>query len=304
MKPWLKRFKQDIWLHVLVLPSLVFIIVFCYIPMYGIIIAFKNFSFTLGIMGSPWARDYGFQHFLNFYNSMYFGRLISNTVILATLTLLWSFPIPIVFALLLSEVRSGKYRRFVQSVSYYPYFVSVVIAVGIMTLLLNPTDGIINRVLILLGHDTVPFMQSSKWFRPLYVISVIWQGFGWNSIIFMAALSGVSTELYEAAEIDGASRLQQVWHISLPGIMPTIVILLILAIGGLFNVGSERILLMYSPSIYEVADVIDTYVFRKSIMDSQFSFAAAVGLFKNLINFAFLFAANRISAKVTDVSLW
>ena len=304
LKVFMKRIVREKWLHLMVLPTVIFYIIFAYYPMYGIIIAFKNFSFTKGILGSPWAANNGFEHFINFFNSMYFSRLISNTVILSALTLICSFPVPIIFALLLNEVTNNLYRRFVQSVSYFPYFVSVVITVGIMTMLLNPTDGVINRIMELFGGETVAFMSTRNWFRPLYIISDIWQGFGWGSILYMAALSGVSAELYEAAVIDGANRLRQVWHVSLPGILPTIVIMLILAIGRLFEVGADKILLMYSPGIYDVADVIDTYVFRKSIGDAQFSFATAINLFKNVISFSLIFFVNRISNKVSSVSLW
>jgi putative aldouronate transport system permease protein len=272
--------------------------------MYGIIVAFKDFSFTKGILGSPWAANNGLDHFMKFFDSMYFSRLIINTIVLSTTTLIFSFPIPIIFALLLNEVMSNMFRRFVQSVSYFPYFVSLVITVSIMTMLLHPSEGVINRVIMAMGGESVPFMQSRDWFRPLYIISDIWQKFGWGSIIYMAALSGVSSELYEAAEIDGANRIQRVWHVSLPSILPTIIILLILAVGDLFKVGSEKILLMYSPSIYDVADVISTYVYRKSIGDAQFSFGAAVDLFQNVISFVLIFSVNRISRQISSVSLW
>jgi len=304
MKTIIKCIKRDKWLHLLVLPTVIFYLIFAYYPMYGIIIAFKNFSFNRGILGSPWADIGGFEHFIKFFNSMYFPRLMKNTVILSMTALICSFPVPIVFALLLNEVANKTFKRFTQSVSYFPNFVSIVITVGIMTILLHPTEGVINRLIMLIGGESVPFMQSREWFRPLYIISGIWQTFGWNSIIYIAALSGVSVELYEAAEIDGANRLQQVWHVSLPSITPTILILLIMAVGGMFEVGWEKILLMYSPSIYDVADVIDTYVFRKSIGDAQFSAAAAIGLFKNILNFALLYSVNRVSRRLSEVSLW
>ena len=300
----LKKFMNEKYLHILVLPTVVFFVIFAYIPMYGVIVAFKDFSFAKGILGSPWADQYGFAHFINFFNSMFFSRLIKNTIILSTLSLVFSFPIPIVFALLLNEVKNSMFKRFVQTVSYFPYFVSVVITVGIMVTLLHPTTGIVNQLITAAGGESIPFMNTSQWFRPLYIISGIWQSFGWGSIIYLAALSGINSELYEAAQIDGANRLRQALHISIPGILPTIIILLILSVGGLMRVGHEKILLMYTPSTYDVADVIDTYVYRASIEGGRFSFGAAIGLFNNVINFILLFTVNKLSKKLTEISLW
>jgi putative aldouronate transport system permease protein len=300
----LRRLINDKYLHVLVLPTVVFFLVFAYYPMYGVIIAFKDFSFSKGILGSPWADNYGLDHFLTFFHSMYFGRLLKNTIILSVETLLWSFPFPIVFALLLHEVRFSLFRRIVQSISYFPYFVSVVVIVGIMNMLLHQNTGIINDLIRKAGGQPVMFMQSARWFRPLFVISTVWQGFGWSSIIYLAALSGVSVELFEAAEIDGANRFQRVIHVSIPSIAPTIIIMFILAIGGLLNVSADKILLMYSPGIYDVADVINTYVYRAGLTNMQYSFSAAVGVFNSVVNFALLYIANRLSRRVTEISLW
>lgn len=298
---FLVRFMRDKYLHLLVLPAIVYFLVFCYVPMYGLIVAFKDFSFTKGILGSDWV---GFKHFESFFDSIFFFRLIKNTVVLSVMTLLFSFPIPILFALLLNEVKFKRFRNTIQTISYFPHFVSIVIVVGMMHILLSPESGLINVILEKLGFEPIAFMQSSGWFRPLYVLSAIWQGFGWSSIIYLAALSSVTPELYEAAQIDGASRFKQALHISIPAILPIIIILLILSMGGLMEVGYEKILLMYNPGIYEVSDVISTYVYRKSILGGEYSFGTAIGLFNNVINFILIIIVNYISRKVSSVSLW
>jgi putative aldouronate transport system permease protein len=303
-KQALRRIINDKYLHLLVLPTVIFFLIFTYYPMYGIIIAFKDYSFSKGILGSPWADNYGFEHFLTFFHSMYFGRLLKNTIVLSLETLIWSFPFPIVFSLLLHEVRFRFFRRAVQSISYFPYFVSVVVIVGIMNMVLHQNTGIVNELIRKAGGQPVMFMQSARWFRPLFVISTIWQGFGWSSIIYLAALSGVSMELFEAAEIDGANRFQRVIHVSIPSIAPTIVIMFILAIGGLLNVSADKILLMYSPGIYDVADVINTYVYRAGLTNMQYSFSASVGFFNSFVNFVLLYFANRLSHRLTEISLW
>lgn len=301
IKKELHYFWEQRYMHILLLPAIIYFIVFCYAPMYGLVIAFKEFSYTKGIMGSPWV---GLANFESFFNSMYFFRLIKNTVVLSLSNTLISFPIPIIFALLLNEVRNSKFRNTIQTISYFPHFVSIVIVVGMMHTLLSPEDGMLNNFLGIFGIEPIPFMQSSAWFRPLYIISGIWQGFGWGSIIYLAALTGIAPELYEAAEIDGASRFQKVTHISLPSIMPTIMIMLILALGGVMNVGFEKVMLMYNPGIYDIADVISTYVYRKSIEGGEFSFGTAVDLFNNVINFILIVFVNQISKKISEVSLW
>ena len=283
------------------LPTVIYYLIFSYVPMYGLIVAFQDFSFTKGIWGSKFV---GFEHFFTFFDSIFFYRLIKNTILLSLFTLLVAFPIPIIFALLLNEVRLKKFRNTIQTISYFPHFVSIVIVVGMMHILLSPETGIFNHLLGFLGIEPIAFMQSSLWFRPLYVISHVWQSFGWASIIYLAALTGVPPDLYEAAEIDGAGRFQMIMHISIPYIMPTIVILFILAVGGLMDVGYEKILLMYNPGIYEVSDVISTYVYRKSIVGGEYSFGTAIGLFNNVINFILIITVNYISRRVSNVSLW
>ena len=298
---FLINFKSEIFLHVLVLPTIIYFFIFAYLPMYGMIIAFQDFSFAKGVLGSKWV---GFEHFRQFFNSMYFGRLIKNTILLSVYSIIWGMPFPVIFALLLNELKGKYYKRFVQTVSYFPHFISVVIVVGILVNFLSPVDGIVN---IIRGHfnlEPINFMQESRWFRTLYVATGVWQSFGWNSILYLSALTAISSELYEAAVVVGANRFQQVIHISIPGIMPTFIILFILSVGKIMSVGSSKIILMYNPSTYDVADVISTYVYRKSLVGGEFSFGAAVGLFNNIINFLLVFFTNKISKKVSEVSLW
>lgn len=285
----------------MVLPAIVAVFIFSYIPMYGIQIAFKDYSVSKGVWDSRWV---GFANFTSFFDSIYFWRLIRNTVLLSFLSLVFSFPIPIIFALILNEVKNKAFKNTIQTVSYFPHFISVVIVVGMMHTLLSPETGMVNQLIESLGGKPIAFMQSSAWFRPLYIISGIWQGFGWSSIIYLSALTGVSPELYEAAEIDGAGRFRKIWSVSIPAIIPTVVIMLILAIGGLMNVGYEKVMLMYNPGIYEVSDVISTYVYRKSIQGGEFSFGTAVDLFNNVVNFIIIFIANKVSRSISEISLW
>ena len=296
-----RNIKKDKYLLILVAPIVVYYFVFSYIPMYGTIIAFKDFTPGKGIWKSQWV---GLKWFKEFFNSIYFGRLISNTIILSVYSLLVGFPAPIIFALLINEVDNKAFKRTAQTISYLPHFISLVVVVGIMTNFLSPTDGIINILRKNMGLSPIDFMGDAKWFRTLYVGSGVWQNFGWNSIIYMAALTSIDPQLYEAATIDGAGRWKQMTNITLPGIMPTAVMLLILALGGLMNIGFEKIILMYSPATYSVADVISTYVYRRGILKSQYSFGAAVGLFNSIINFILLISVNKISKSVTNVGLW
>lgn len=299
--PFIRNFKNEIFMHALVLPTVVYFFIFAYMPMYGILVAFKDFSFAKGIWGSNWV---GLEHFMTFFKSMYFPRLVKNTVLISVYSIIWGMPFPIIFALLLNEIKNRHFKRIIQTVSYFPHFVSTVIIVGLMVSFMSPVDGIVNILRVRYSHEAINFIQSTKWFRTLYIGSGIWQGFGWGSIIYLAALSGISNELYEAAYVDGATRWQQTIHISIPGIMPTFIILFILSVGGIMSVGSSKIILMYTPATYDVADVISTYVYRKSLIGGEFSFGAAVGLFNTVINYALVFVTNKISKKVSDISLW
>lgn len=296
-----KALKRDKYLWLLVLPGVIWYIIFAYAPMYGLVIAFKNFSPFKGIWASPWV---GMKWFKDFFGSHYFWRLMRNTLLINLYGILWGFPAPIIFALLLNELRHEGYKRFSQTVSYLPHFISTVVIVGIVMDFLSPSTGVINRIIRALGGETIHFMTSPEWFRTVYIGSGIWQGIGWNSIIYLAAISGIDTELYEAATIDGASKLKQMWHVTIPGILPTVIILLIMNLGSLLSIGYEKIILMYNPRTYETADVISSYVYRRGIEGAEFSFATAVGLFQNIINFIMIATFNRISKKVSEISLW
>ncbi|NSW92215.1 MAG: sugar ABC transporter permease [Firmicutes bacterium] len=299
---WLCRnIARDKYLILLVLFPVIYFIVFHYIPMYGVIIAFKDFSPSKGILGSPWV---GLRWFYEFFNSNYAFRLIRNVLLLNLYNLVWGFPIPIMFALLLNELKNGLFKRIVQTVSYLPHFISVVVIVGMVVIFLSPYGGIINVIIEKLGYKSINFMSKPEWFRTIYIATGIWQEFGWNSIIYLAALSSIDPQLYEAAKIDGASRWKQVIHITLPGLAPTIIILFILQVGRMMKVGFEKIILMYNPATYEVSDVISPYVYRVGLLGGEFSFASAVDLFNSVINFILLVSVNKLSKKLTDIALW
>ena len=282
-------------------PCIAFFAVFHYAPMYGVIIAFKDFGFGDTLASAPWV---GFRWFEEFLSSMYLWRVLRNTVVLSLLTLIVGFPVPILFALVVNEIAGTGFKRVVQTVSYMPHFISTVIVVGILYQVLSVQHGYVNQIRAALGLEKIFFLLEPRYFRTMYVTSEVWQGFGWGSIIYLAAMSSINPELYEAAHIDGALRRQQMWHVTLPGIRPTIVILLIFTVGNLMNVGFEKIVLLYNPAVYEVADVVQTYVYRRGIQEFQWSFAAAVGLFNSLINFTLLLAANTVSKRLNQASLW
>ncbi|MEG0743101.1 MAG: ABC transporter permease subunit [Clostridia bacterium] len=299
--PLWKKCLQARYLILLMLPGLLYYLFFHYAPMYGVLMAFKNYKGGTSIWGAPWV---GFKWFREFFNSYYFGRLVSNTLIISLYNLIFSFPIPILFALALHEMRAKNFKRMVQTVSYLPHFISVVVIVGILKAMLSPTDGVINNLIRSSGGNAINFFGTASYFRPLYIGSDVWQSFGWNSIIYLAALTSVDPSLYEAARIDGANRWQQLWNVSVPCILPTVIILLIMQLGRTMSVGYEKIILMYEPATYEVADVISTYVYRRGILKGQFSFSTAVGLFNSLINLVLLVSVNALSRKVSDVSMW
>nr|WP_309119535.1 ABC transporter permease subunit [Paenibacillus sp.] len=286
----------------MLLPVVVYFLLFEYKPMYGALIAFKNFNPYQGVWDSPWV---GFKHFLHFFESHYFVRLLRNTLLLSVYSLVFIFPASIAFALLLNELRLKRLKSVVQTLSYLPHFISLIVIAGMIVDFTQP-DGIMNRVLMAVGFISEPisFLILPEWFRTLYIGSGLWQSVGWNSIIFLAALAGINPSLYEAAVIDGADRWKQLVHVTLPGILPTILILLILNIGSLMNVGWDKIILLYNAATYETADVISTFVYRRGIINADYSFSAAVGLFNSAINFALLLLANRISRKTTENSLW
>jgi putative aldouronate transport system permease protein len=271
--------------------------------MYGAIIAFKDFSPGRGILGSHWAGNYGFEHFISFFNSYFFGRTLKNTLVISLSSLLFSFPAPIILALLLNEVKNKFFKRAVQTISYMPHFISLVVVCSLIKLFTADT-GIVTYFLSMFGYDSGAMLSHPDLFVPVYVLSGIWQHVGWDSIIYLAALSGIDQSLYEAAKIDGANRWKQMIYITLPGISITIVILFILAIGGIMNVGYEKIILLYNPGIYETSDVISSFVYRKGLLESNWSFSAAVGLFNSVINFFMVVVFNKLSKKISGISLW
>ncbi|HBP38160.1 MAG TPA: sugar ABC transporter permease [Clostridiales bacterium] len=300
-KSFWKRFIKDYELHLLVLPGLAVLLIFKYLPMYGIVMAFQNFNPGKGIFGSDWV---GFKHIIDYFEDPYFYRTMRNTFLLGFYTLLFSFPAPIILALLFNEIRNRIFKRVVQTISYMPYFLSTVIVVGLVIEYTNLSEGLINNIIEMLGGQRINFFALTRWFRPLYILSGIWQGVGFGTIIYLAALSGVDEELYEAAVIDGAGRFKQMRYITLPGITPTITIMLILAVGGILGNDFQKILLMYRPGLYEVADVVSTYVYRAGIEGANYSYSTAIGLFLSVVSFVFLYSTNKISKKFGDTYLW
>lgn len=284
----------------MLVPVVAYFFVFHYIPMYGATIAFRNYSPARGFAGSPWV---GFVHFTRFFRSVYFERLMVNTILLNVLALVFGFPAPIILALLLNEIKTKWFKNSVQTITYLPHFISLVVIVGLLREF-TITSGLVNDIRVFLGFRRIPMLQLPEYFRTLYVASEIWQTIGWNSIIYLAALSGVDSQLYEAARIDGANRWKQTLHVTLPGIQSTIIILLILRMGRMFTIGFEKIILMYNPSTYSVADVISTFVYRSGLLEMNFSFSTAVGLFNSVLNFAMLLLANRLSKRYSETSLW
>jgi putative aldouronate transport system permease protein len=266
----------------------------------GVLMAFQDFSVRRGLLGSRWV---GFEHFIRFFNSVYFWRLIKNTLLISFYGLLFSFPLPIVFALCLNEVRGKQFKKVVQTISYLPYFISMVVVVS-MLIEFTKSDGVLTRLAVFFGDKGGGLIARAEWFRTLYIGSNMWQHLGYNSIIFIAALSGIDMELYEAARIDGAGRWKQTLHITLPGITATIVILLILRLGQIMSVGFEKTILMYSPATYETADVISSYTYRVGIIDNNYSYSTAVNLFNSAVNFIMLVAANKLSRRFSETSLW
>lgn len=294
-------FKKDWQLYVMLLPGFLLTLLFAYGPMYGILYAFQDFSPFKGFFGSPWV---GLKHFNTFMHSYYFWGLIRNTVKISLTSFVIEFPLPIILALLLNEVRNMRFKKTVQTISYFPHFISTVVIIGMLVQFTTPSDGVVNQIIKLMGGTPINFMMEEGWFLPLYIIIGIWQNWGWSSIIYLAALSAIDIEQYEAAYVDGATRLKQMLYISLPGIMPTVTIILILNIGSLFSVSFEKILLMQNPLTMEVSDVINTYIYRKGLQGRQYSLSTAVNLFQTVINAFLLIFANYASRKTSETSLW
>lgn len=296
---WRRRL-QGWQLYALAAPAIIFFFIFNYAPMYGVQIAFRDFIPSQGFWGSPWV---GFKHFERFFGSFYFWRLLGNTLLLSLYQLVL-FPLPIILAFSLNEVKNVLFKRFAQTLTYAPHFVSTVVVVGMLFAFLDPRTGLVNGGLALLGLGPIQFMQDSSWFRHLFVWSGVWQTLGWSTIIYLAALAGVNPELHQAAEIDGANRFQRIRHVNLPAIMPTVVVLFILDFGSFMSVGFEKVLLMRNSLNSSTADVIQTFVYEAGLLQGEYSYAAAVGLFDSVINIAVLVGANTLARRVSDNSLW
>lgn len=297
----IRRDLQRNWMiYCLLIPAIVYYIVFHYIPMGGVVIAFQKYKPARGILGSSWV---GFKNFQSFFNSYYFGRLIRNTLLINVYDILFGFTLPIFFALMLNEVRNSAFKRVIQTVTYIPHFISMVVICGMLTQFCS-MDGLFNDVIKLFGGTPIPLLQEASYFRTIYVGSGIWQQMGWNSIVYLAAMTTIDQSQYEAATVDGASHIQQIFHVTLPGILPVIVMQLILRCGRMMTVGADKILLLYNASTYETADVISTFVYRKGLLDADYSYATAVGLFNSLANLIVLTSVNKLCRVTTENSLW
>ncbi len=301
MAQFASRFNRSKYLLLLFLPALIYYIMFKYVPMFGILISFKDYNAFKGVWESEWV---GLKYYTLFFESPDFLKLLRNTILLGFYKIIFGFPAPIILALLLNEVRLQVVKRVAQSISYLPHFISNVVVVSMMFLFLSPSNGIVNNVVEWLGYESINFMQDENYFRSLYVLSDIWQHIGWETIIYLAALSAIDPQLYEAARVDGANRWHQLRHITIPGISSAIIILFILNIGQVLDIGFEKVLLMLNPSIYNTADVLSTYVFRTGIQSMNYSYGTAIDLFTSIVNLAFILSANWISRKVSSTSLW
>lgn len=298
--PFFYELIKNKYLYIMALPGLLYFLIFCYFPMYGAVIAFKDYAPALGILKSPWA---GFDNFIKFFNSVNFKSVLSNTIVLSLYGMVVGFPLPIIFALLLNELRLKKFKSFVQTVTYIPHFISMVVVCGIIVNF-SMKEGLFNTILGYFGVPAENLLLKPELFKSIYVFSSVWQETGWDSIIYLAALTGIDSTFYEAADVDGAGRWRKMFYITIPGILPTIVIVLILKLGNIMNVGFEKVILLYNSITRDSADVISSYVYRKGIIDYNYSFATAVGLFNSVANVIILTLANTISRKISESSLW
>lgn len=298
---FISSYKKYWQYYLLLLPALIWFVIFCYGPMYGVQIAFKNFIATKGIWGSEWV---GFEHFIRFFQSYYFTELLKNTLVISIYGLIVGFPLPILLALGLNELKNGKFKRTVQTITYAPYFISIVVMCGMLIAFLSPSTGIVNKFIEALGGEPIAFISKEEWFPTIYVLSNVWQATGWGSIIYLAALAGVDLQLHEAATIDGATRLQRLIYINIPHIAPTMILLLILNAGNILSVGYEKIYLLQNSLNSSTSEVISTYVYKTGLISAQYSFSAAVGLLNSVVNLILLVSVNWISKKVSETSLW
>ncbi len=296
-----RKFKQDFSLWLFVIPGMILTFIFSYIPIYGVQIAFRNFNPRLGFLDSQWV---GMKHFMRFFNSPYFFLVIKNTLILSLYSLIAGFFIPIMLALMLNSFRYRRYRKVIQTVTYAPNFISTVVMCGMLLLFLSPSLGVVNKVIQMFGHEPINFMGEVRAWRHIYVWSGVWQGMGWSSIIYFAALSSISPELHEAAIVDGASKFQIIRHIDIPSIIPTATILLILSCGSILSIGFEKVFLLQNDLNLSVSEVISTYTYKVGLIDNNISYSSAIGLFNSVVNAVLLVSVNWISRKVSDTSLW
>ncbi|WP_235886314.1 ABC transporter permease [Paenibacillus cymbidii] len=297
----LKRFRKMWMLYAMLVPAFVLVILFNYIPMYGVIIAFKTFRVADGMWGSAWNH---FEHFRTLFSTVGFARALRNTIIISLLRLAFGFPMPIIFALLINEMRNGRFKKAVQSISYLPHFISWVVLAGVVGEILSPQRGTINYLIQLAGGKPIYFLISNDWFRPILIATDIWKDVGWSAIIYIAALASIDPQLYEAADMDGASRLRKAWHISIPGIVPMIVILFLIKIGHVLNSGFDQIFNLYNPLVYETGDVLDTFIYRIGIVNARYDFSTAVGLFMSAIGIVLLLGSNLIIRRKSDYGIW
>lgn len=297
----LRHVARNYDLYLFILPALAYVIAYCYVPMYGAQIAFRDFRSVDGIWGSQWV---GLKHFHRFLSTPSYQGLIKNTLVLSIYSLAINFPFSILFALLINELRNNGYRRFIQTLSYAPHFISTVVLVSMLSMFLREKNGLINNLLGLLGIAPLPFLSVANWFPTIYVFSGAWQDLGWSAIIYISALSGVDTTLHEAAMIDGATRLQRIVHINLPSILPTITVMLILSLGNVMSVGFEKAYLMQNALNTETSEIISTFVYKMGLQYTQYSFATAIGLFNSIVNFILLIGVNQLARRIGEYSLW
>lgn len=299
-KLW-QRVKRKRMLYLMLLPGMLLLLIFHYIPMWGVLIAFKDYRVLKGILASDWV---GLKHFRAFFGGRMFSSVVLNTLILNCYSLVFAFPLPLVFALMLNEVRVDWFKKGVQTITYMPHFISTVVIVGMMKELLSPTNGIVNQILMRMGHEPIYFFGKAGYFRSLYIISGAWAGTGWGSIVYLAAITAVDVSLYEAATIDGASRLQKIWHVTLPCIRSTFMVMLILRLGQMLGSDSEKVLLMQTSGNRSVSELLSTYIYNRGVLNSEYSYSTAVGLFNSAVSFLLILVANTLSRRLTEESLW
>ena len=295
-----KDFLKNRQIYIMMSLGVVYFLIFHYLPMFGIVMAFQDFNPAKGFLRSEWV---GLDHIIDFVTSPYFPRLLRNTLLVNVYQLIFVFPVPILFALFLNEIKSAKFKKVVQTATYLPHFISMVVFCGLIVDFTSQ-NGIVSKIIQFLGSEKQNLLMEPKYFRTIYTSTAIWKEMGWNSIIYIAALAGIAPELYEAATIDGAGRFKKMWHVTLPGIIPTIVIMLILRVGSMMSVGFEKIILLYNEVTRETADVISSFVYRRGLLDGDYSYSAAIGLFNAVINFTLLIISNKISKKLSETSLW